>query len=312
MPMNAGEPPTVPAMPVEWKPDTVRTMSPARFAMKARLEMFMQGNNLRPGLVLTSSGSAERFPATPAGWVDAWTRAAAVAGPAAYAKGLASWTARTEGWLGVTRDAAVIAELDARMPPVLYAVTFAGGHGCGDLLEVGVAVDVRTASGRITLTASTRGAVLLTIPAAELTGAEASEIGGSGGSFGVAAGLNPVSNLIREDAAEWLNNRSTKDRTLVRIQTTASEVFLTSKWYSPHDAQIALSAVRALAPAASQPAASHAGGGMLSGLTAPVTPAIAGPDDADLVTKLERLAKLRDSGALTQFEFQAAKDKLLH
>ena len=33
--------------------------------------------------------------------------------------------------------------------------------------------------------------------------------------------------------------------------------------------------------------------------------------EADLVTKLERLTKLRDSGALTLFEFQAAKDKLL-
>jgi hypothetical protein len=60
------------------------------------------------------------------------------------------------------------------------------------------------------------------------------------------------------------------------------------------------------------PVGSQPGAGLLAGLTAPVTPADSGPDDADLVTKLERLAKLRDSGALTQFEFQAAKDKLLH
>jgi hypothetical protein len=30
-----------------------------------------------------------------------------------------------------------------------------------------------------------------------------------------------------------------------------------------------------------------------------------------MVSQLERLAKLRESGAITQFEFQAAKDKLL-
>jgi hypothetical protein len=35
------------------------------------------------------------------------------------------------------------------------------------------------------------------------------------------------------------------------------------------------------------------------------------PDDEDLVTKLERLARLRESGALTEVEFQAAKDRLL-
>jgi hypothetical protein len=36
----------------------------------------------------------------------------------------------------------------------------------------------------------------------------------------------------------------------------------------------------------------------------------AGPNE-DMVSQLERLAKLRESGAITQFEFQAAKDKLL-
>jgi hypothetical protein len=311
MPMNPGESVTVPAMPLVWTKDTVREMSPARFGMKARLEMFVTGRDLKAGLALYAAANYERFPATPAGWVEAWIRAAAVAGPAPYAKGLASWTARTRGYLGPTRDAAVIAELDARMPPVLYALTFAGGQGGGDHLSPGTAVDLRMARAHIALTASTDGAPLLTIAAAELTGAEASGMGG-GGSFAAAASLNPLTNLMHEEAADWMNNRSlgSKDRTFVRIQGTTCELFLLSKSYSPQDAQVALSAVRVLAQGG--PVGSQPGAGLLAGLTAPVTPADSGPDDADLVTKLERLAKLRDSGALTQFEFQAAKDKLLH
>ncbi len=311
MPMNPGESVAIPAMPLVWTKDTVREMSPARFGMKARLEMFMTGRDLKPGLVLYGGQSSERFPATPAGWLDAWARAAAVAGPAAYAKGLASWMARTHRYLGPTRDAAVIAGLDARMPPVLYALTFAGGHGGGDHLSAGDAVDLRTAPARIALTASSDGALLLTIPAAELTGAEASGMGG-GGSFAATASVNPLTNPVQEETTEWMNNRSLggKDRTFVRIQGTTCELFLTSKSHSPQDAQVALSAVRVLAQGGR--VGSQPGAGLLAGLTAPVTPASAGPDDADLVTKLERLAKLRDSGALTQFEFQAAKDKLLH
>jgi hypothetical protein len=76
-------------MPLIWSSDTVKAMAPARFGGGIRLEMFMQGRDLKPGLSLVGGGTCERFPATPAGWVDAWTRAAALAGPEAYAKGLA-------------------------------------------------------------------------------------------------------------------------------------------------------------------------------------------------------------------------------
>jgi hypothetical protein len=122
----------------------------------------------------------------------------------------------------------------------------------------------------VAVTAGTDGATLLTIPAAELTRAEASDIPGGGGPFMATAGFSLLSNLMQEEASAWMNNRTVgnRDRTLVRIQGTACEVFLTSKWYSPQDAQLALSGIRALA----QGGQGHAGG-MLTGLTAPVTPA---------------------------------------
>jgi hypothetical protein len=261
-------------MPLEWRQYEVRAMSPARFGMKVRLEMFTQGRDLKPGLTVSSGGKFERFPATPAGWVDAWTLAATVAGPTAFAKGLASWSRRTYGYLGATRDAAAIAELDARIAPLLYAVMFVGGHGCEEQLSPGALVDLRLDTAGIALTASSDGTTLMTISAKELTG--------------------------------------------VRIQSTASEVFLTSKSYSPQDAQIALSGIRVLAQAQPDKAASQPGSDRPHAPAEPaVEPAVPAsvapvPDEADLIAKLERLAKLYESGALTLFEFQAAKDKLLH
>jgi hypothetical protein len=319
--VDTSEPATIPAMPLEWRQYEVRAMSPARFGMKVRLEMFTQGRDLKPGLTVSSGGKFEHFPATPAGWVDAWTLAAKVAGPAAFAKGLTSWSRRTYGYLGATRDAAAIAELDARIPPLLYAVMFVGGHGCGEQLSPGALVDLRLDSAGIALTASSDGTILMTISAAELTGAEASDLGGSAGPF-VATTGHGIGDLWQADLVGWLNNLGPrKDRTLVRIQSAASEVFLTSKSYSPQNAQIALSGIRVLAQAQPGKAASQPGSDRphepvvapVPPVAVPAAPASLAPvpDEADLVAKLERLAKLYESGALTLFEFQAAKDKLL-
>jgi hypothetical protein len=306
-------------MPLEWRQYEVRAMSPARFGMKVRLEMFTQGRDLKPGLTVSSGGKFERFPATPAGWVDAWTLAATVAGPTAFAKGLASWSRRTYGYLGATRDAAAIAELDARIAPLLYAVMFVGGHGCEEQLSPGALVDLRLDTAGIALTASSDGTTLMTISATELTGAEASDLGGSAGPF-IATTGHGIGDLWQADLVGWLNKNlgPRKDRTLVRIQSTASEVFLTSKSYSPQDAQIALSGIRVLAQAQPDKAASQPGSDRPHAPAEPaVEPAVPAsvapvPDEADLIAKLERLAKLYESGALTLFEFQAAKDKVLH
>lgn len=44
---------------------------------------------------------------------------------------------------------------------------------------------------------------------------------------------------------------------------------------------------------------------------APAAPAAPAPDGGDLVSRLQGLASLRDSGALTDAEYEAAKAKLL-
>jgi hypothetical protein len=196
-------------------------------------------------------------------------------------------------------------------------------------------VDLRQMQAGIALTGAADGTLMLTLPAGKLLSAEASGPGKTGGPFVATAGHGLMGDLMDLQSAEWLNGRYGTIRTLVRIQATTCELFLTTGSSLPEAAQVALSPVRAMAP--SSTAAVTPPASLLDGLTG--TPAAAmspgpaagpaaltrettfppgsgltgGPgEDDDLVSRLERLAKLRETGAITQFEFQAAKDKLLH
>jgi putative oligomerization/nucleic acid binding protein len=305
-----------PAMPMEWTPSLIRALFPVKLGRGLELEMTRQedGGQLLRLFDQSGRGRGARFPGSAQGWTAAWEQAAEWASPVGYLRAMQSWTERMRRARTPIRQPAATIRLDAQLPPVLSGLTYLGGYGHSDGLTAGRGVDLRRASSAIILTNPADGAVLLTISGQQLISAEATgPEHPAPGPFVATAGRLGVPGLALEEVRR-LNERYGADQihTLIRIQGTSLELFLSSASYQPEAAQLALSAVRALAqarPAVAPPA------GLMAGLSPVPGPVIAGQDsepDADLVTKLERLARLRDSGALTQFEFQAAKDKLLH
>jgi hypothetical protein len=306
--MSADEQPAkVPGMPLTMTKSALRGLLPLRFGRG--LHLYFVTDQGRAQLTLTDSGegSVQNFAATPAGWIRAWETAAAWARPAGFARALRLYEQRSSVRQFPLRSAQLAVELDAQMPLVLGALIFLGGHGGGDLLRAGVAVDLRRRPSAIALTDVGDGAVRYELAAAELTGAEA---GGAGqvttGGFAATAGHGLVGDLMNQAEAALLTEKlgRTEIRTNVRITGIASELFFRSTTSLPEDAQVALSAVRAMAGGRAAPPPEEG-------------PALASPgrDDVrggeDLVGTLERLARLRESGALTELEFQAAKQKLL-
>jgi hypothetical protein len=317
--MSAGpdEPIAAPAMPMEWTASLIRQLFPLKIGRGLELEMLRPDDSSQVLHLFDSSGRGRgaRYPDTAVGWTAAWNQMREWASPARFGRAVQSWTARIHQAAVPVRQPAVTIRLDAQMPPVLSGLTFLGGHGQGPGLTAGAGADLRRASSGIALTSPADGVLLLNIPAQQLIGAEASGPDpGSVGPYVAAVGLTGLPRPLALEQVRWLNERHGPEqiRTEVRIQGTACELFLSSGSYAPNAAQVALSAVRALAPvspaqagAAADPMAAFAQ------VPGPVPAARELQPDADLVTKLERLARLRESGALTEFEFQSAKDKLL-
>jgi hypothetical protein len=297
---------------------------PARIGRGVRLEGYLTTRNALV-LQLLVRGKLERFDGSAAGWVAAWTRAAEVAAPARFAAAVKTCSEHAR-WAQVPlRQPEAIAQLDEQMPLLLGGLTFLGGHGSGDLMA-GSIVDLRRTQAGIALTSARDGSLQLAVPAGQLLSAEASSPGKPDGSFVATLGHGFFGDVTELQTAEWLNARYGKVHTVVRIQAATCELFLTTSSYLPEAAQVALSAVRAMVPGSTAPAPAPASASLLDGLSVapqPMPAAVpaatkagsglvteAGPND-DMVSQLERLARLRESGAITQFEFQAAKDKLL-
>jgi hypothetical protein len=307
-----------PAMPMEWTPSLVRQLFPLKIGRGLELEMLRPDDSSQVLHVFDSSGRGRgaRYPDTAAGWTAAWDQIGEWTSPARLGRAAQSWTARIHQARVPVRQPAVTIGLDAQMPPVLSGLTFLGGHGQGEGLTAGAGADLRRASSGIALTSPADGALLLNIPARQLIGAEASGPDSrSVGPYVAAVGGTGLPNMLALEQIRRLNERHSTDwiRTQVRIQGTACELFFSSGSYAPDAAQVALSAVRALAPA--PPAQATAPADPMAGLAHVPGPVPAGGEpgpDADLVTKLERLARLRESGALSEFEFQSAKDRLLN
>jgi hypothetical protein len=306
--MSAGEQPAkIPAMPLTMTKNGLRGLLPLRFGRGVHLYLVTSHGRAQLALTDSGEGRVENFAATPAGWIRAWETVAAWSRPAGFERALRLYEQKSSVRQVPLRSAQLAVELDAQMPLVLGALIFLGGHGGGDLLRAGIAVDLRRRPSAIALTDVGDGAVRYELAAAELTGAEA---GGPGpvttGGFAATAGHGLVGDLIDQAEATWLTEKfgRTEIRTNVRITGIASELFFRSTTSLPEDAQVALSAVRAMAgghatpPPGEGPALASAGRDDVSG-------------GEDLVTTLERLARLRESGALTELEFQAAKQKLL-
>jgi hypothetical protein len=297
----------IPGMPLTMTKSGLQGLLPLRFGRGVHL--YLVTSQARGQLTLTDSGEGrvENFAATPAGWIRAWETVAAWSRPAGFERALRVYEQRSSMRQTPLRSAQLAVELDAQMPLVLGALIFLGGHGGGDLLRAGVAVDLRRRPSAIALTDVGDGAVRYELAAAELTGAEADGPGRvTTGGFAATAGHGLVGDLIDQADAAWLTEKfgRTEIRTNVRITGVASELFFRSVTSLPEAAQVALSAVRAMARGHATPPPGEG-------------PALVSPgrDDGsgaeDLVATLERLARLRESGALTELEFQAAKQKLL-
>jgi hypothetical protein len=312
MSASPDEPAVAPPMPMEWTPGLVAQLFPLRLGRGLELAILRADDNsvVLHLFDLSGRGRGARFLGTAAGWTAAWEQLRDWTSPARFGQAMQSWTERI-GHSGVPiRQPAVTIRLDAQMPPVLSGLTFLGGHADG--LAPGTGADLRLASSGVALTSPADGGVLLSIPARQLIGAEASGSDPeSAGSFAATVSRN---GLLALEPVRWLGDRSdtVRIRTRVRIQATGCELFLSSGSYTPDVAQVALSAVRALVPV-SPPRAAAAADPMagLAQVPGPVPEGREPQSDVDLVTKLERLARLRESGALTEFEFQSAKDKLL-
>ncbi len=307
-----------PAMPMEWTPSLVKQLFPVRLGRGVELEMLRPDDNSLLLRVFDSSGRHRSafYPGTAAGWAAAWDQIREWTSPARFDQEVQYWTQRIRQAGIPIREPAVTNRLDAQMPPVLSGLTFLGGHGHGNGLTAGAGVDLRRTSYGIALTSPADGAVLLNVAAQQLVSAEASGADPeSGGLRAVTVGSTGLSDPYALEQVRWLTARygSVRIRTQVRIRATVCELFLSSGSYAPNAAQVALSAVRALVPVS--PARAGAAADPMAGLAYVPGPVPAGPSiesDTDLVTKLERLARLRESGALSEFEFQSAKDKLLH
>jgi putative oligomerization/nucleic acid binding protein len=169
------------------------------------------------------------------------------------------------------------------------------------------------AADDIVLTSVTDGSTAYSVPGRRLVEIEASGPGSvTTGGFAATAGHGLVGDLLDRAGAEWMTDRfgTTTITTVVRIATDTSELFLRSMIDTPETAQVALSPLRALARGRASGAVGAVPVPTIEAL-GPASRATPGDDADDLVSLLERLAKLRDSGALSESEYLVAKSKLL-
>lgn len=311
----------VPPMPVTLAAQALRGLMPLKFGRGVRLDLLHAPGAAQLTLSDSGRGSVKNVAATPAGWIEVWETAAEWARPAGFRRALEVYAQRCDSRRTALRSAEFSVRLDAQMRLLLGGLTFLGGHGAGDLLQAGMFVDLRLRPSAIVLVDVGDGGVRYEIADADLTGAEA---GGPGkitsGGFVATAGHGLVGDLVDREAASWMTEKfgRTEVRTTVRITGIACELFFCTANDLPEHAQIVLAEVRAMARGNGAGAASERPGPEHVPLSQPAAPAPGrrpqardADDNADLVTKLERLTRLRESGALTELEFRTAKDRLL-
>lgn len=165
-----------------------------------------------------------------------------------------------------------------------------GGHGLG--IEAGSWLDMRFLSDAIQLVTSGRdGPVLVPyndIVAFEIGGPGAQKTGGRfiGGGFGLEGAAE---GMLIASALNLLTTR-TKINTVICLQTRSSELFAHNNNETPDALRIRLSQVFNILRSQEQGQPP--------------------PGSRDPIEQLERLAQLRDSGVLSEEEFQAARAPL--
>jgi hypothetical protein len=314
---------TIPPMPVAWTPEVVRILFPIPLAL-GRKVTFVRALP-EPVLVLIHAGE-RTFPSTAKGWVDLWTTIGQTTRPEAVKMAVLQ-VRNAMRWAENTpfRDALAGLEAEAKARLVFDGLVFLGGHDYGTLLRPGAVVDLRMTADAVVLTDVTDGSRAHTFPVSQLRELEAIDPATVMNDGLATPSRNGSSGGLPDQAtAVWMTESAGKSSimALVRIVTDTSELLLRSMTAAPDAAQVALAPLRrrlarnaivAVAPPAThRPAATRK-----SDASAPPpapAPAHAGPaadGDDDFVSRLERLAHLRDSGALSDYEYLVAKTKLL-
>jgi hypothetical protein len=297
-----GRPP-MPLMPVAWTAEIVRLLFPIPLGFGRKV--LFTSRSSAPVLVLVHSGSKE-FPATMRGWVDLWTTVTPLVKPGNLQMGIERVRyARTTARATPFRNAEA----------VLGALVFSGGHEYGDILQTGAVVDLRMAADDIVLTGVADGSTAYSVPGRRLIEIEASGPGAvTSGGFVATVGHGFVGDLTDRFVAERMTDRfgKTTITTVIRMATETGELFLRSMIDTPEAAQVALSPLRALVRGRASGATGAVPAPTVEPLNAsPASLATAGDGADDLVSRLERLARLRESSALSEDEYLVAKSKLL-
>jgi hypothetical protein len=230
-----------------------------------------------------------RFPLTEKGWAQAW-RALAKLDRASADKAAATLAGRA----AAVRAQTEVAELDTMTLRRVRAARFLGGDAQEAGLTVGQPYDLRFLEDRILVVAAGSASVAADISYGHIAGME---IGGPGlvrrWSPGQAVGLTMLFGELGEVAAF----SQTSIRTIVRVQTEASELFFLYTEALPDALRIELAVpLRAIRAARSAPADSAEPGG-------------SGHDS--LVDQLSKLGSMLNAGLLTRDEFESLKAKII-
>jgi Short C-terminal domain len=302
----------IPPMPVLLEQRGNGSLLPVWFGMSVRLDSSGPAGSGLLTLSDSKGGRVSKFPGTPAGWIEAWQTVAQWARPGPYRRGLDAYRQNCRLTRQPLRSATAAARLEESAPLVLSGLAFLGGRGGGEQLTEGTVVDLRRGPASVSVYAAADAALLVELAAAVLTGAEASGPGPvTTGGFVTATGSGLFGDLRDRAAAQWMTDHfgRTKMNTTVRLTGTSCELFFRSLGDPPEAAQVALSAVRALiADSAPARPPGLAGANLLTAVPSSDPPVSAAEN---LVAQLERLARLHQSGALTDQEFQTAKTRLL-
>lgn len=328
---------TIPPMPVAWTPEVVRILFPIPLAL-GRKVTFVRALP-EPVLVLMHAGE-RNFPSTAKGWVDLWTTIGQTTKPEAVKMAVLQ-VRNAMRWAEATpfRDAVAGLEAERRARLVIDGLVFVGGHDYGGKLWPGTVVDLRMTADAVVLTDVTDGSAAYSFPVSQLRELEAIDPAAvMNDGLGGTAENGGSGELWDQATAEWMTESSGKSSimALVRIVTRTSELLLRSMTAAPDAAHIALHPLRrrlarerasqitslsegaqttggkSARPAGRETSASRSS--VAGAAAAPADEQAGAPaeDDADdFVSHLERLARLRDSGALSEYEYLLAKTKLL-
>jgi len=231
----------------------------------------------------------ERFPATEAGWEQAWQCLMNLE-PSREAELRAKLDARAAQHLA----RAALDDLEARTKVRLQLQTFLGGYSNEVNLNQGKLYDLRFTEEDFVVTVPRTWPPALRVPYHQI---EELEIGGPGVTSSFRAGQRMVLEAGGGFVAAPAVFANTSIQTIIRVQTPDSDLYFQNDTIVPHILKIRLSRQIAAIREAHAPRAE--------------TTADQAPAAISVVAELKDLASMLDAGLLTREEFDRMKARLL-